>query len=268
MRKYLNNKKIIAGGIISVTVILVAIIGLFYTPCSPTAMNSADKFATASLKHIFGCDNFGRDIFSRVMVGMSKTVLIALGTNAIGLGVGIIVGAFTGYFGGIADEILMRANDAVLAFPSILLALVIISVFGPGEKNVMLALGIVFIPSYARMIRGEYIKYKNMDYCKSAKLMGASNLRIMFVHILPNVLPVIFTTAVIGFNNAVLAEAGLSFLGIGVQPPDSSLGSMLSDSQTYIFSHPSYAMTVGGIIVILIMGFALLSDGIKETLKI
>lgn len=267
MRGYLKNKKFVVGAIISGVVILIAILGLKFTPYNPTQMNPANKFASVSFQHIFGCDNFGRDIFSRVMVGMSKTVFISLGTNVIGLFFGIIVGALTGYFGGVVDEFLMRFNDAILAFPSILLALVIISVLGPGEKNVMLALGILFIPSYARMIRGEYIKYKNMDYCKSAKLMGASDLRIIFVHILPNVLPVIFTTAVIGFNNAVLAEAGLSFLGIGVQPPHSSLGSMLSDSQTFIFSHPGYALTVGGVIVVLIIGFALLSDGIKETLN-
>ena len=267
MSKYLKNKKFIAGAIISGIIILIAFIGLFYTPYSPTEMNQANKFAGVSIHHILGCDNFGRDIFSRVMIGINKTVFIAFGTNLIGLFFGITIGAFTGYFGGIADEVLMRINDSVLAFPSILLALVIISLFGTGEKNVMIALGIVFIPSYARMVRGEYIKYKNMDYCKSAKLIGASDLRIMFVHIFPNTLPVIFTTAVIGFNNAVLAEAGLSFLGIGSQPPNSSLGNMLSDSQTYIFSHPGYSITVGAVIVILIIGFALLSDGIKETLK-
>lgn len=266
MTKYLKNKKFIVGFVISAFFVLLAVIGLFFTPYDPNQMNSSMKFAGASIKHIMGCDNFGRDMFSRLMNGVSKTMLIALGTNVIGIGIGIIVGSLTGYYGGIVDSVLMRFNDAVLAFPSILLALVFISCFGPGQYNIMLALGFVFIPSYARIVRGQYIVFRNMDYVKSAKLMGANDFRIMFIHIFPNVVPVLITTAVIGFNNAVLAEAGLSFLGIGVQPPNASLGSMLSDAQAYIFNHPSYAMTVGSFIVVLIIGFALLSDGIKEVL--
>lgn len=268
MKQFVKNKKFITGFVISAAFIVLAIMGIFFTPCDPEAMSSSLKFAGPSIRHLFGCDNFGRDIFSRLISGLGKTIFIALGTNVIGLGIGIIVGALTGYFGGIIDNLLMRVNDAVLAFPSILLALVFISIFGPGKYNVMIALGIVFIPSYARIVRGEYLKCRNMDYIKSAKLMGANNFRIMFVHIFPNVVPIILTTAVIGFNNAVLAEAGLSFLGIGVQPPDSSLGSMLSDSQTYIFGHPGYSLSVGCFMVVMIIGFALLSDGIKEVLDI
>lgn len=227
-------------------------------------MNASDKFAGISFKHIMGCDNFGRDIFSRVMAGTKITIFIAIGTNIIGLFFGIIIGALTGYYGGILDEILMRFNDAVLAFPSILLALVFLSAFGPGQINVMISLGIVFVPSYARIIRSEYLRIKGLDYVTSAKLMGARNLRIITRHILPNVFPVIFSTVVIGFNNAVLAEAGLSFLGIGVQPPNASLGTLLSDSQSFVFSHPSYTFLTGGFMVLLIVSFSLFSDGFKE----
>ena len=267
MNKFFKNKKFIVGSIISIFFLMMALVGLWFTPWDPNAMSSTLKFASPSFQHILGCDNFGRDIFSRLMTGLSKTLLIAVGTNVIGILFGIIVGALTGYFGGVIDTVLMRFNDAVLAFPSILLALLFISIFGPGQYNVMFALGIVFIPSYARIIRGEYLVCRNMDYVRSAKIMGASNIRIMFVHIFPNVYKIILTTAVIGLNNAILAEAGLSFLGIGVQPPDSSLGSMLSDSQTYIFSHPSYAFFVGFFMVLMIIGFAVLSDGIKEVVE-
>ena len=158
----------------------------------------------------------------------------------------------------------MRFNDAVLAFPSILLAIVFLSAFGPGQINVMISLGIVFVPSYARIIRSEYLRIKGLDYVTSAKLMGARNFRIITRHILPNVFPVIFSTVVIGFNNAVLAEAGLSFLGIGVQPPNASLGTLLSDSQSFVFSHPSYTFLTGGFMVLLIVSFSLFSDGFKE----
>lgn len=264
IKKLLSNKKLIIGAFLSIIFLIIALVSLIYTPYDPAAMNASDKFAGISFKHIMGCDNFGRDIFSRVMAGTKITIFIAIGTNMIGLFFGIIIGALTGYYGGILDEILMRFNDAVLAFPSILLALVFLSAFGPGQINVMISLGIVFVPSYARIIRSEYLRIKGLDYVTSAKLMGARNLRIITRHILPNVFPVIFSTVVIGFNNAVLAEAGLSFLGIGVQPPNASLGTLLSDSQSFVFSHPSYTFLTGGFMVLLIVSFSLFSDGFKE----
>lgn len=252
------------GAVITGIMLLLIVIGFFYTPYNPTAMDNGAKLAAPGLRHIMGCDNFGRDIFSRVLKGMGNTFLIALATVAIGVVCGIIVGAFTGYYGGWLDEVLMRVNDVVFAFPSILLALVFVSIFGTGKYNVVLALGIAFIPSFARIVRGEFIKYRDMDYVKSARLAGVSNLRIIFVHILPNTLTVMLSSVMIGFNNAVLAEAGMSYLGIGVQPPDASLGSMLSEAQTYLFSAPNYAVFPGLMIILMVLGFSLLADGIKE----
>ena len=158
----------------------------------------------------------------------------------------------------------MRFNDAVLAFPSILLALVFISVFGSGTIKVIFALGIVFVPSFARIVRSEFMRCKNLDYVRSARLMGAGDLRIMFIHIFPNTIPVVLSSTVIGFNNAVLAEASMSFLGIGVQPPESSLGRMLSDAQAFLFSNPSYAIYTGVTIALIVLGFSLLGDGLKK----
>ena len=216
------------------------LIGIFYTPYDPDGMNGAVKLAAPSLPHLFGCDHFGRDVLSRVMKGTGTTFFVGAATVLLGGGAGLLVGAFTGYFGGWLDEILMRFNDAVVSFPSILLALVFISLLGPGKYNVILALGVVFIPSFARMTRSEFISQREMDYVKSARLMGVSHFRIMFVHILPNILPTLLATAAIGFNNAVLAEAGMSYLGIGVQPPDAKLGRMLSESQTCIRRLPLF----------------------------
>ncbi len=259
----LNNKKFIAGAAITSVVVIISLIGMFYTPYDPNKMDAQAKFAGASLKHLMGCDNFGRDIFSRIISGTGTTLIVAFFTVLMGTIGGTAVGAVTGYFGGAADEIIMRVNDAVLAFPSILLALVFISLMGSGKYNVIIALGIVFIPSYARIVRAEFIKCRNMDYVSSAKLMGASDLRIMFVHILPNTLKVMLSSIAIGFNNAVLAEAGMSFLGIGVQPPDSSLGRMLSEAQAFLFVKPSYAFYSGFMIVIMIFGFSLLNEGLE-----
>ena len=198
MKNVKKNYNLILGGAITAVMLLLILTGFFWT----------NKFAGISLAHPLGCDNFGRDILSRVMKGAGTTFLVALGTVLIGTAFGVLIGAFTGYFGGTIDEILMRIIDAVFAFPSILLALVFISLLGTGTYQVVIALGIAFIPSFSRIVRSEFLKYKNMDYVKNARLQGASHLRIMFVHILPNTVSVLLSSIMIGFNNAVLAEAG------------------------------------------------------------
>lgn len=263
MKKKKGNYNLIAGGIITGIVLLFILIGVFYTPYDPDAMDAEAKFAGISLKHLMGCDNFGRDVFSRVLEGSRTTLIVASGTVFIGTFFGVLLGAVTGYYGGILDEILMRLNDAVFAFPSILLALVFIGLLGSGKYQVIIALGIAFIPSFARIVRSEFIKCKNQDYVKNARLQGAGDMRIMFVHILPNTLTVLLSAVMIGFNNAVLAEAGMSFLGIGVQPPDASLGRMLSEAQAYLFRAPAYAVFPGVVIMLMVLGFSLLGDGLK-----
>ncbi len=257
------QKNLIMGIVITAIMLTMTFVGFFYTPYDPTEIHVENKLAGCSMAHIMGCDNFGRDIFSRVLQGLGNTFVIAVLTVSIGVLGGVLVGAFTGYFGGWLDEVLMRANDVLFAFPSILLALVFVSIFGTGKYNVVLALGIAFIPSFARIVRSEFIKYKEMDYVRSARLVGVGHLRIMFVHILPNTTTVLLSSVMIGFNNAVLAEAGMSYLGIGVQPPDASLGSMLSDAQSYLFSAPNYAFFPGLMIILLVLGFSLIADGIK-----
>ena len=256
-----------AGVVITAVFAVLIFIGFIHTPYSPNAMNASEKFMAPSPSHIMGTDNFGRDIFSRVLKGISMTGLVAVSTVAIGGGIGTVIGAVTGYYGGIVDEVIMRINDALNGFPSILLALVIVSIAGPGKYNVIMALGILFIPSFARIVRSEYISLKERDFVKSARLMGAGNLRIIFRHIFPNVLPTLFVTITIGFNNAVLAEAGLSYLGIGIQPPDASLGSMLSDAQSFLFTAPWYAVMPGMTIVLFVLGFSLLAEGIREKMS-
>ena len=262
-----KNAYLKAGLILSGFMLGLLILGLFWTPFDPNAMNPAEIFSGPSLRHLFGTDNFGRDIFSRALKGGSTTLLVALCTVLIGVVVGGIVGALTGYFGGWVDEALMRINDTLAAFPGILLALVLISVLGFGRDKMILALGIVFIPSFARITRSEFARLREMNYVQSARLMGASHGRIMFRHILPNTFPALLPAMIIGFNNAVLAEAGMSFLNIGVQPPESSLGYMLSDSQSYITLAPWYMLCVGGMIVLLILGVGLLGEGLQRAYK-
>ena len=242
--------------------LLIILIGVFWTPYDPNAMNAAEKMAGPGLRHLFGTDNFGRDIFSRVVQGAGATFLIALCSVGFGLVIGLIIGGLTGWYGGWVDEVLMRLNDSITAFPSLLLALVLIAVFHSGKYNIILALGIIFIPTFARIVRMEVARQKALDYVANAKLMGVKDMRILFVHIMPNILPVLLSTVAIGFNNAVLAEASMSYLGLGVQPPDPSLGRMLNEAQAYLLRAPWYAVSTGLAIILLVLGFGLLSEGL------
>ena len=258
------NKYLAAGIFMTGLAVLLGIVGFFWTPYSTTAMSAAEKFAPPSLRHLFGTDNFGRDIFSRVMQGLGTTISISSLVVLLSGTAGVFLGAFTGYFGGVADELVMRITDALNGFPSILLTLVIISVLGSGRQNVIISLGLVFVPSYVRIVRSEFIRLRDADYIKRARLMGVVSFRVLFVHILPNIFSVFWVSVMIGFNNAILAESGMSYLGIGVQPPDASLGMMLSDAQGYLQSAPWYALAPGLTIVWVVLGFSLFSEGLRR----
>lgn len=261
--KHLNGY-LKAGFILTGFLTIFVVLGFFWTPYDPTAMES-QKFLAPSLQHLMGTDNFGRDIFSRVLKGAGTTFAIAVATVVIGAVLGTLVGALTGYFGGVVDDVLMRINDALTAFPSILLALVIISLLGPGKTyNVVLALGAVFVPSFARVTRTAFAGLRDVNYVKSARLMGASNARILWVHILPNIMNVLLPAVTIGFNNAVLAEASMSYLGIGVTPPDASLGYMLSEAQSMLTRAPWYALSTGLTIILLVFGVGLIGEGLQR----
>ena len=267
MKEFLRKHKnfyFYTGAVVTGVVILLTLTGIFYTPFKPTDMDVSLKYAPPSLSHLMGCDSYGRDILSRIMSGMRSTLFIAVMTVFIGAFFGVLLGSVTGYFGGRIDDIFMRVNDVLFAFPNILLSLVIVSVLGSSTINLTIALGISFIPSFARIVRSEYKRELTLDYVASARLMGAGHFRIIFVHILPNVIPMIISSVMVGFNNAILAEAGLSFLGIGVQPPFASLGRMLSDSQGALYQAPWYAIFVGLTIAVMVLGFSLLSEGISR----
>jgi len=211
-----------------------------------------------------GTDHMGRDVLARVLGGAGVTLSVALGTVFIGATAGLVIGAVTGYVGGWFDEIVMRLSDGLTAFPSVLLALVIMSFAESGPGNLILILGLLFIPSFARVARGEFLRCRNLDYVKRARLMGASRLRVLFIHILPGTLPVYLSAVVIGFNNAVLAEASMSFLGLGIQQPQVSLGRMLAESQSYLSSAPWIALFTGGAIVLVVFTFSLLAQALGE----
>lgn len=239
-------------------------LGLFWTPYSPTAVSAADRDAPPCAAHLFGCDSLGRDVFSRTLEGAGSTLTIALAVLAVGAVCGLVIGALCGYYGGMADALVMRLCDAVAAFPSVLLALVVLALTGPGKYNVIGALGVLFIPSFARLVRGEFLKYRDRDFVQAAKLMGVPDPRIIFVHILPNLWPTLLSGLTIGFNNAVLAEASMSYLGIGVNAAEPSLGYLLKDGQGVLFTLPWCAVFPGLAAILLILGVSLLGEGIRE----
>ena len=268
-KKKKNTWFFTVGVVLTVFMVSVILIGQFWTPYDPSAQNAETKALGPSLAHLMGTDYLGRDIFSRVMDGAGTTLFIAFFVVLFGAAAGILVGALTGYLGGIVDTVLMKICDSITAFPSILLAMIILKVLDrPGKWTVIWVLAILFIPSFARVSRTEYVRIKKQNYISLARLEGASPLRIMALHILPNAFPVLLPAITIGFNNAVLAEASMSFLGVGVSADEASLGRMLSDAQNYLVTGlPWYALFVGGTIVLLILGFSLLAEGLQQRRK-
>lgn len=263
MRKH--NWYLTAGLVITALLAALVAVSCFWTPYDPAAMMVGPKLEGPTLQHLMGTDSFGRDIFSRVMKGTWTTFSIGLFTVIIGAVCGTVVGALTGYFGGVVDDFLMRITDALTAFPSILLALVVISVVDPGSKaGIVLALGLVFIPSFARVSRTAFAALRDVNYIKSVRLMGAGSGRIILVHMLPNTMQVLLPAITIGFNNAVLAEASMSYLGIGVTPTNPSLGYMLSEAQGMFTAAPWYALGAGAILVLLVFGVGLIGEGLQQ----
>lgn len=259
-----KNINLAIGLLLLLTFFSLMIVSFFYTPYDVNTMNVANKLQSPSSKHWFGTDEFGRDIFSRVMKGTQTAFFVGTVAVTIGLVFGTLIGGVAGYVGGWVDEIIMRVMDALMAFPGIILALMLVAVFGPGMVNTSIALGLIAIPSIARIARSGFIQQKEFEYVLSAKLIGVNPFKIMFQHILPNVASPLIVAGSISFAMAMLAEAGLSYLGLGVQPPDPSWGRMLRDSQSYLMSAPWYTYSPGIAITLMVLGFYMLSNAIRD----
>lgn len=252
------------GMLFSGLVVLLVLIGQFYTPYDPNEMNIEKRFSLPAGEYWLGTDNFGRDNLSRIMVGARHTLYVAVSTVVIGTVSGVILGLFAGFFGGFVDEVIMRLIDALTSFPNILLALVMVTVLNLGNYSVIIALGILFVPSFTRIVRSGALQYKDSEFVKSAEVFGASPVRIMFVHILPNVYPQLLSAVVIGLSNAILAESGMSYLGLGIQPPIPSWGRMLFEAQPFLFNAPWCALVPGLMIMLTVLGFNYLGEGIRK----
>ena len=261
-----SRRYYIAGLILLGIVVAAFLLSLFAMPYDPNSTSSADKLAGPSGTHFFGTDNLGRDVFSRCLSASKYTLLISVSGVMIALLIGVVFGMVAGYFGGIADKILMLLSNSVMCFPGILLALVAVAIWGPSLFNVVFALGVVFAPTFARVVRTGTIGLLTQEYIMNAKVLKVSPVRIMTVHILPNLTPQLLPATVIGLANMTLFESGMSYLGLGVQPPDASYGKMLADAQSYMMTSPWMVIFPALMLIFYILGLHFLSEGIRVSL--
>ncbi|MFU0827357.1 MAG: ABC-type dipeptide/oligopeptide/nickel transport system, permease component [Lachnoclostridium sp.] len=259
-----GNVEFAVGLILILFVAGLAVVSLFYTPYDINKMDSSARNLPPSLYHLAGTDNFGRDIFSRLMAGARFTLLVAVTTVFGSAVIGSILGLISGYIGGAVDEVIMRIIDAINSFPGIMIALVTVTVLDYGKYTIILALCIMFIPSYTRIVRTGTYQYKEKEFVLNSRVFGASDFRLLVVHIFPNMFPLLLSSIVIGLSNAILAESSMSYLGLGIQPPAPSWGRMLSEAQSIIFKVPWYGIAPGLMIVITIAGFHCLGEGIRK----
>ena len=265
-KKLRKNKAAMVGGFLILLFIIIAIIGPSLTQYGPSDQNIVNKLQSPSAEHWFGTDHLGRDIFTRIIHGMSITLYIGFLSVAIGSAMGILLGLISGYYGKRTDAIIMRTMDILLAFPGILLALAIVSVLGGSLVNVIIAVGIFAVPSFARIVRGSVLSVKKLEYVDAVKALGASDIRIIFKHILPNIMSPIIVKASVYMASAILTASGLSFLGMGAQPPTPEWGAMLSAGRNYMWDAPHVALFPGVAIVIVVLAFNIFGDGLRDAL--
>jgi len=253
-----------AGAFLAFFICGLTLVGFFYVPHDYSAMDAARIFSPPGTQHLLGTDNFGRDVLSRIMVGARFSLFTAIVTVAGSALIGSSLGMFAGFSGGLIDEIIARLMDCLSSFPGILLALAMVALFGNSLPTLILALLILFIPGFTRIMRNGILRYKTRDFVLAAQVSGISNTRIIFAHIFPNLIPSLLQASVLGLSNAILAESTMSFLGLGIQPPVPSWGRMLSESQAFIFSAPWVSLSSGLMIMLTVLAFHYLGEGLKD----
>lgn len=265
--KLKRNKTAMFGLCIVVFMILLAIFAPVLTSEDPDAISPLNAFLLPGEDgHLFGTDEFGRDLFARILYGARVSMIVAVGGTFVAGIIGILLGLLAGYTGGVIDSIIMRIMDGLLAFPFVLLSIILMTVLGSGMLNVIIAIGIGNIPSFARVVRGEVHIVKNEEYCNAERVIGVSHVRMLFSHILPNTISPIIVYATLNVAGAIISEAALSFLGLGIATPMSSWGSILRQGKECLNTAPHVATISGLFILVTVLGFNLLGDGIRDVL--
>jgi peptide/nickel transport system permease protein len=255
-----------AGVIIVLVVVLMAVAGPLITPFDPAAQELALRLEGPTMTHWFGLDELGRDVLARVLSGARISLIVGLVVVGVSSTVGTLLGAVAGYFGGRVDEIISRVIDILLAFPGLLLAIALVAVLGPSLINVVFALSIIGWVGYARVVRSQALRVRELEYVLAARASGATTPRVLLRHLVPAVLPAVSVQATLGMGGAILSEAALSFLGLGVQPPTPSWGTMLSYGRAHLLDAPHVTIFPGLAIAVLVLGFNFLGDGLRDRL--
>jgi peptide/nickel transport system permease protein len=256
----------VAGACIVLVFVGMAALAPYLVPYNPIQGNLGDRLLAPSRAHWLGTDELGRDLFSRLVYGARISLQIQVVSVVIALCIGLSLGSIGGYLGGVADHVIMRSMDVLLAFPSIFLALAIIAALGTGLFNLMLAAGISSIPAFARIVRASILSLKEREFVEAAKALGSGSGRIMFRHLLPNCLAPVIVQSTLRMATVLLTASGLSFLGLGVQPPTPEWGAMLSNARSYLIVAPHVATIPGLAIMLVVVGFNLFGDGLRDTL--
>ncbi len=264
--KAFKNKNFVIGFILVAILVTITLISLFYTPYSPTQINANAQTMPPSLEHLGGTDRLGRDLLSRTMVAGQTAFSIGIISVTSAMVIGVMLGLIAGYFQGFIGNLIMRFTDAFKAIPGLLFAMMISAVFGKSFISTTVAITIILAPSFIRITRANVLKIKSIEYIQWTSLIGLKPFRVMIIHILPNIISSIIITASMGFADAVLIEASLSYLGLGIQPPDPSWGQMLSEGQGFIMTAPWLVLLPGTMITLLVLGFNLLGDGLSDLL--
>jgi ABC-type dipeptide/oligopeptide/nickel transport system permease subunit len=265
-RVFLKRGLVIFGLVILLLFIITSIFGPLFAPHPPNAMNLDKILIKPDSQHLLGTDYLGRDTLSRLIYGARMSLMVGVVSLGIAAVIGIIAGMLAGFYGGWVNAIIMRIMDALLAFPMILLALILAGLLGGGLKNVMIAIGVALIPAYARLMCGQVLSIRENDYILAGMSMGSSNWRVMFRHIMPNAFPPLIVLVTMQIGGAILAEAGLSYLGIGIQAPTASWGSMVSDGFGYLLTNPLLSFVPGIAIMLVVFAFNMVGDGLRDAL--
>jgi peptide/nickel transport system permease protein len=260
-------RNLIFGGMLTSIFVIAALLSFVWTPFDHVILDIPSRLQTPNMTHLLGTDHFGRDILSLIMVGARTSIAVALVAVGIGMGLGIPLGLWAAARrGSLVDEIIMRGNDLVFAFPSLVIAILITAVFGAGAVNAIIAIGIFNIPVFARITRGAALSLWEREFILAARVAGKSAARISLEHILPNVTNLLIVQGTIQFSLGILAEAGLSYVGLGAQPPTPSWGRMLADAQTMVSIAPHMALMPGFAIIFTVLGLNLMGDGLRDYL--
>jgi len=252
------------GAVIVAVAALAALVGPLLTPYDPSAQALALRLQGPSLAHPLGLDELGRDILARLLAGARVSFLVGVVVVGVSSAIGMTLGSIAGYFGGVVDDAISRVIDVLMAFPGILLAIALVAVLGPSLTNVVLALCVIGWVGYARLVRGQALRAREFEYVQAARALGAGPGRVVLRHVLPTAIPAVVVQATLGMAGAIIAEASLSFLGLGVQPPTPSWGTMLDAGRSHLFDAPHLTIVPGVAIALLVLGFNFVGDGLRD----